>query len=245
MISVVIPTLNAEQHLGRTLAALVPAVVDGLVKEVVLADGGSTDGTLRIADHAGVEVVTSSPGRGAQMKAGADQARHRYLLFLHADTVLEPSWITDAYDHLQRIDDGRRKDSAAAFRFVLDDEGIAPRVVEWGVAARGRLFGLPYGDQGLLISRSLYKQVGGFSNQPLMEDVDIVRKIGRSRIVHLPAKATTSADRYRRDGYAQRTIKNFFCLALYFAGLPPTRIARVYGSPTTTPEINAGSGGSD
>ncbi len=234
MISAVIPTLDAERHLGRTLAALIPAAVDGLVREVIIADGGSRDATLSIADHAGAEIVKSEPGRGAQMRAGAARARFPWLLFLHSDTVLEHGWIEEVGELIDEVADGRREPTAAVFRFALDDRGLAPRVIERGVALRTRLLKLPYGDQGLLVPRALYDEVGGFSDLPLMEDVDLVRRLGRRRIEALESRARTSADRYRRDGYARRVVRNLACLTMYFVGVPPKRISKLYDKRRAT-----------
>jgi rSAM/selenodomain-associated transferase 2 len=230
MISVVIPALDAEAHIAPTLAALVPAAVDGLVREVVLADGGSTDRTCLIADDAGVVIVTGVRGRGPQLIAGAASARSPWLLFLHADTVLEPRWADEAAEHIRDIETGRRDDTAAAFRFALDDRGIAPRTLEGLVAFRSRVLKLPYGDQGLLISRRLYEAVGGYRPLAIMEDIDLVRRLGRKRIVQLDARATTSAERYRREGYVRRIVRNQRCLAMHLAGVSADRIARVYGA---------------
>src|SRR5262245_18645941 len=123
MISVIIPTLNAEAGLAPTLAALVPAALDGLVREVIVVDGGSAARTAAIADDAGATFITRSGGRGPQLSAGAAQARFPWLLFLHADTVLDPGWEREAMAFMEAIDTGRRRPTAAAFRFALDDEG--------------------------------------------------------------------------------------------------------------------------
>ncbi len=203
MISVVIPALNAQAHLERTLAALVPAAVDGIVREVVLADGGSSDKTILIADDAGAVIVKSERGRGPQLVAGAAAAKCPWLLFLHADTVLEEGWEREASRFMGEVDRRGRAEAAAAFRFALDDKGIAPRVLERLVAARSSLAGLPFGDQGLLISRRLYSGIGGFAPMPIMEDVDIVRRLGRARIAILKSRAVTSAARYRQRGLSQ------------------------------------------
>jgi rSAM/selenodomain-associated transferase 2 len=230
MISVIIPTLNAERHLPATLTALVPAAVDGIVRQVIVADGGSTDRTRQIADHAGADLVASDRGRGAQLAQGAAQATFAWLLFLHADTLLEEGWERAAVDFMYQVDFGERPAAAAAFRFRLDDKGIAPRALEAMVRARCAILRLPYGDQGLLISRRLFDEIGGFKSMPIMEDVDIIRRLGRKRIVMLSADATTSAERYRREGYLKRSLRNQACLTLYSAGIPLATILRIYGN---------------
>lgn len=228
MISVVIPTLNAQAELPGTLAALIPAAVDGLVREVIIVDGGSKDRTLQVAENSGAEIITGTAGRGPQLKAGAAKARQPWLLFLHADTELGPGWDQIASHFMEKVDRGRVTPSAAAFRFRLMDEGWRPRALEAAVGLRCALFKAPYGDQGLLIPRSLYEEVGGFDTLPLMEDVDMIRRLGRRRITMLRAEASTSARRYRTDGYARRTARNLFCLAAYMAGMPPERVRRIY-----------------
>jgi rSAM/selenodomain-associated transferase 2 len=228
MISVILPTLNAEAGLASALTSLVSATVDGLVREVIVADGGSTDRTLDIAEQAGATIVRAAPGRGIQLAAGAEAARFPWLLFLHADTVLETGWERDAGAFIDRVESGQRAESAAAFRFALDDMGFKPRLIEAGVTARCALFRLPYGDQGLLIPRRLYQNVGGFRPLPLMEDIDLVRRLGRARIVILRAPAVTSAVRYRRDGYTRRAARNLACLSMFYMRVPPRVIAKLY-----------------
>jgi rSAM/selenodomain-associated transferase 2 len=229
MISVIIPTLNAQASLGRTFAALVPAAVDGLVREVIVVDAGSADKTQDIVDAAGAELVRSDAGRGEQLAAGAARARFPWLLFLHADTALQRGWEDDATQFMQEVDSETRPPAAAAFRFALDDRGLQPRLWEHGVGLRCAAFRLPYGDQGLLISKGLYQSIGGYNPMPLMEDVDIVRRLGRRRIVMLEARALTSAERFRREGYVRRSARNLLCLALYTVSAPPHVIRRTYG----------------
>jgi rSAM/selenodomain-associated transferase 2 len=228
LLSVVIPTLDAERTLAATLAALVPAAVEGLVRDVVIADGGSRDATLAIADAAGCAVVEAPRGRGAQLAAGARAAKCDWLLFLHADTVLDEDWAGAARRFIASAEAGSGKE-AAAFRFALDADGAAARLLERFVALRGHVFAMPYGDQGLLISRRLYDALGGFAPLEIMEDVDMVRRIGRRRLAVLPARAVTSAARYRRNGILLRGLRNLGCLSLYFLRVPPRIIARLYG----------------
>lgn len=229
MISVVIPTLNAEESLARTLTCLVPAAVDGLVREVVVVDGGSTDNTLVIADSAGVEIVEADGGRGAQLKAGAARARYPWLLFLRPGAELEPSWAREADQFMERVDDGRLSPRGATFRFKLDDFGMAPRTIEALVSLRARLLKLPYGGQGLLIPRRLYDEVGGYRPLPLMEDADIARRLGGRRLFPLGSRVMTSAARYRRDGYLSRIARHQMCLMLYLLRVPPATIAGLFG----------------
>lgn len=228
MISVVIPTLNAEAGLAATLTSLVPAAVDGLVCEVIVVDAGSSDRSVGIAEQAGAEIVRTSPGRGSQLALGAKQARFPWLLFLHADTILEAGWEREAVAFIERVSAGGRSEAAAAFSFALDDLGVRPRIIEAAVAMRCALLRLPYGDQGLLIPRRLYEQLGGYAQMPLMEDVDLIRRLRRDQIVVLRSRAVTSAARYRRDGYARRSLRNLLCLMLYYARVPTKVLQRLY-----------------
>ena len=230
MLSVIVPTLNAEACLADTLTALIPAVVNGVAHQVIVADGGSADRTLAIADAAGADIVIATErGRGAQMIAGAEAATGRWLLFLHADTVLEHGWDLEAAKFMETVDTGSRPLAAGVFRFALDDTGFLPRAVEAGVSLRCGLLGMPYGDQGLMIPRRLYDEIGGYKPLPLMEDVEVIRRLGRSRTVALRARAVTSAVRYRTDGYGRRILRNWGCVALYRLGVPMRHIVRLYG----------------
>jgi rSAM/selenodomain-associated transferase 2 len=219
-LTVVIPALNAEACLGRCLDALTAA------DRVVVADGGSRDGTVALARAKGALVVEGAHGRGAQLHAAAAAVTTDWMLFLHADTVLDPGWraAVDAFMH-----DPTNRLRAAAFVFAVDDGSARARRLERMVAWRSRVMALPYGDQGLLISRAFYNALGGYRPMPLMEDVDLVRRIGRARLTLLPVRAVTSADKWRRDGWTVRSARNIACLGMYLAGMPPRLIVRVYG----------------
>lgn len=219
------PTLNAAPHLARSLSPLVPAVADGLVRELVVSDGGSTDDTLAIAEEVGARLVTGARGRGAQLIAGAAAARAPWLLFLHADTALEGLWIDAVSRFIARPENVLR---AAAFHFAFDDASVGARLVTFWVGVRNRVFALPYGDQGLLMSRALYDALGGYRALPLMEDVDMVRRIGRARLHLLDSRAVTSAEKYRRDGFAKRSSRNLLLLARYYMGADPAALAAQY-----------------
>lgn len=224
-ISIIIPTLDAAAHLRRSLPPLAEFEVLDLLREVIIADGGSTDETAAISEAAGAVFVTAEKGRGQQLAAGAEVARGDWLLFLHADTVLQPGWDRAVREFIGDEENLRR---AGYFRLALDDKRLGARRIAWLANMRSRLFGLPYGDQALLISRSFYRQLGGFRPLVLMEDVDLVRRIGRSRLTMLDATAITSAERYRRGGFWRRPLRNQFCLLLWFLGMPAERIMRLY-----------------
>jgi len=215
-LTVVIPTWNAAATLPATLAGLAPA-------EVLVADAGSPDGTAEVAQALGARVIHAPHGRGAQLAAGVAAARGPWLLLLHADTRLAPGW-RDAVQAAMAGPTAR----AWHFRFALDDPAPAARRLERAVAWRSRVLGLPYGDQGLLIHRDLLDAAGGIRPLPLMEDVELVRRIGGARLGALDVAATTSAARWQRDGYLRRSARNLLCLGLWFAGVPPRIIALVY-----------------
>lgn len=225
MISVVIPTLNAAAHLPRALAPLVRPTADGLVKQVIVADGGSDDGTTEIADAAGCDIVTCQRGRGIQLRTGAAAAKAPWVLFLHADTELSEGWAEEAARFMLTANARQR---AAAFTLAFDDLSPPARAVVFWARLRARWLKLPYGDQGLLISRLLYDAVGGYADLPLMEDVDIVRRVGARRLVLLQTEAITCAAKYRRDGYTKRALHNLALTARYLLGADPARLAKAY-----------------
>lgn len=223
-LDIVIPTLNAGRTLGQTLASL-PAP-PGIAISTTVCDGGSGDDTVAIARDAGARIVTSPPGRGGQLAVGAAAGAAPWLLFLHADTRLEAG----ASTIIARFVSPRANDDKAGyFRLRFDTADSAARRVERLAAWRCRTFGLPYGDQGLLIARAHYERLGGFRSLPLMEDVDLVRRIGHRNLVALDADALTSPARYQRDGWLARPLRNLSCLALYFAGVSPNVLRRLYG----------------
>jgi rSAM/selenodomain-associated transferase 2 len=231
MITVIIPTLNAQMTLSNCLGALIPATLEGLVRQVVISDGGSTDLTARIVEDSGADFVKTPPGRGQQIRAGIALAKSPWLLVLHADTVLEPGWAEEAALFISDVDHGLRNPSAAAFRLSLNDRGLMPRLVESAANLRSTLGKLPYGDQALLIPRRLHDEIGGFKPLPLMEDLEIVRRLGRRRITILRSRAITSPKRYRKQGYLKRVARNQACLLMYAAGVPVERIAAFYDGP--------------
>jgi rSAM/selenodomain-associated transferase 2 len=222
-VSAVIPTLDAADMLSALLAQLRCSTI---LKEIIVVDGGSSDETVAIAVAAGARVVNATCGRGIQLAVGADDAAGDWLLFLHADCRLAAGWEASVAAFLAASEGTSR---AGYFDFALDDDAPAARRLERLVAWRCRALALPYGDQGLLIPHGLYHAVGGFARLPLMEDVDLVRRLGRRRLARIGARCISSPKRYRREGYWLRPMRNLVCLSLYFVGVPPHRITRLYG----------------
>ncbi len=229
MISIVIPALNAASRLPLCLDALVAPALDGLVKEVIVVDGGSDDASAAIADGFGATVLTAPPGRGGQLVAGAAVTRGAWLLFLHGDTVLEEGWADEARRFISGDDANAR---AGVFTLRFDAAGLAPQLLSAGAMLRTQLFKTPYGDQGLLVSRALYDAVGGYNDMPLFEDVDIVQRIiaheGRSALHVFKSKAVTDAARYQRRGYFRQAATNLWRLLRYHTGATPEDLAKSY-----------------
>lgn len=223
-LSVVILALNAANDLPATLASVTQSAPPGADDEVLLSDGGSNDETRGIAQRHGARVLQGPPRRGEQLRRGAAEARGEWLLFLHSDTRLGEGWRSEADRFMA---DPANQERVGVFRFALDDRAAAARRLERGVRLRGRLLGLPFGDQGLLIHGDFYRHLGGYRDWPLMEDVDFIRRVGRRRITYFEATAITSPARYS-NGYLSRSVRNLFCLALYFLGVAPKHIVRFY-----------------
>ena len=226
MISVILPTRNDELALAHALAALVPAAADGLVREVIIADGGSTDGTLEVADAAGCRILLGEGTLGESLAAAAAGARSDWLLFLSPRSVLEPGWQNEAHDFMERIAmAGRGGERAAVFRHARPGFGLGSRLAELGSALRSRLFAAPYLEEGLLVPAGLYRQLGGHRPLTGMVEVDLARRIGRRRLVFLRSRAVLREEGAR--GGAVRGLRNTACLALYVLRLPPGWIGRL------------------
>jgi rSAM/selenodomain-associated transferase 2 len=218
-LSVIIPTLDEEACIARAVRSVRDAA------EVIVVDGDSHDGTLRVAESEGAVVLTMAPGRGGQLHAGARRAHGDWLVFLHADTWLEPGW-AEALRALEPALVG------GAFRFAIDSARLGYRVVEASVTLRCRVFQLPYGDQGLFVRREVYEGIGGFPPIPLMEDVAFVRRLSRAGRLAFPGvRAFTSPRRWERRGILSTTVRNWWLLGQYAAGRPPEELAKSYDRP--------------
>lgn len=219
-ISVIIPTLNSELSLQDCLVALMEGLEAGLIRELIVTDGGSTDATGAIAQAWGAEVLHGAPSRGGQLRRGCAQAKAEWLLVLHADTVLQAGWSKVVHAHMIK------EHRAGWFHLRFDRNGFAANFVAGWANLRSR-FGLPYGDQGLLIPSALYAQVGGYADQPLMEDVAIAGAL-KGKLIALDAVAQTSANKYLSQGWLRRGSRNLWTLIRYFAGADASVLAASY-----------------
>ncbi|MBI2828763.1 MAG: TIGR04283 family arsenosugar biosynthesis glycosyltransferase [Acidobacteria bacterium] len=222
VVSVIIPVWQDHDALAELLRTL-PS--HGNAETIVVA---TRDEALRYRDlqdqFESVHWVTAPRGRGGQMDAGAAVAHGRWLLFLHADSRLPADWLDVVIEA-----DRRPGIVGGAFRFALDSRDWRARVIELGVRVRVAVFRLPYGDQALFARRSAFNIVGGFRGLPLMEDVDLVRRLKRYGRLHFDrAAVTTSARRWERDGWVRRSFGNLLLIAKYLAGVNPALLARRY-----------------
>ena len=218
--SVVIPTLNEEEHIEATLESVTgePGI------EVIVVDGGSTDRTAELALARGARLLTTAAQRARQMNAGAAAASAPVLLFLHGDTRLLPGFSNHALELL-----AGRGTAAGAFRLAVAGPGWGLRTIEGLANVRSRLLHLPYGDQGLFVMADLFRRLGGFPELPIMEDVFFVRRLNRrGRIAIAPCSALTSDRRWRRLGILRTTLVNQVVLVAFFLGVDPARLARWY-----------------
>ncbi|MGE5539913.1 MAG: glycosyltransferase [Gemmatimonas sp.] len=232
LLSVVIPTENAAAELPATLSALRDDIArtcgtKGLQVpdiEIVVCDASSSDGTAAVAERLGARVVTA-PAGGAQLRAGAEAARGEWLLFLHSATRLGEGWSARVAGF---VANPANLGQAAAFRFRVSDERKWARRLEAIFDGRSKWLGLPSGDQGLLISKPFYDSLGGYPEVPMMEDVEMIRRIGAERLRVLPIAAINSAARYQGDDWWKRMMQDALCVGLWFAGVPANRVMRLY-----------------
>jgi rSAM/selenodomain-associated transferase 2 len=220
VISVVVPTLDEAPSLAQTLTV---ARRHGAA-DVVVADGGSRDATRDVATRFADAVVVAERGRAAQMNAGAAAARGDVLLFLHADTRL-PDDFADAIVRALAAPDA----VAGFFAVLLDAAGWRYRMIGRLISVRSRLTRIATGDQAIFVRRDVFEALGGYAPLPLMEDIELMRRLKRrGRVVALPQAVTTSARRWQRHG-VWRTVLLMWTLRLaYYAGISPVTLARWY-----------------
>jgi glycosyltransferase involved in cell wall biosynthesis len=189
MLSVIIPTLNSERVLALTLSVLIPGAVSGLVREVTVADGGSSDKTLEIADGAGCAVLASKAPLGSRLHAAAAAARSSWLMFLRPGTVLEPSWLDEATRFINEAELMETFRTAAVFRKSVSAQARDPVIREALALLTFGLLRRVHPDQGLLIGTGLYKDIGGHREAAADPEADLLARLGRRRILMLRSGA--------------------------------------------------------
>jgi rSAM/selenodomain-associated transferase 2 len=225
-ISIVIPVLN-EQILINEAIECIRGLPLGKALEIIVVDGGNQAETVSAIRDEDVERLSSKRGRGAQMNRGAAVAHGEVLLFMHADTRLPSDGLRSI---ASSMDDARF--SAGAFDLEIAGKGMAYRIIEKVASFRSRLTGIPYGDQAIFVRRDYFLGLGGYKELPIMEDVDLMRRIKRDggKVCFVSGKARTSARRWEKEGVIRCTFRNWTIMLLYLLGVTPQRLVRWYPS---------------
>ncbi|HBE20585.1 MAG TPA: glycosyltransferase [Cyanobacteria bacterium UBA11149] len=219
-ISIIIPVLNEAISLSRVIQRL----ADVSHIETIVVDGGSQDETVNIAKSFGIDVICTTPGRASQMNAGAAIATGDILLFLHGDTILPAN-----FDNLIRETLEDSQVIAGAFELRIDSQRRGLRLIEKMVNLRSHFFSLPYGDQGIFITRAVFQDMGGFPDLPIMEDFALIRSLRkRGKIAIIPASVITSGRRWEKLGVVKTTVINQMIVIGYFIGIPPHQLVGWY-----------------
>jgi rSAM/selenodomain-associated transferase 2 len=220
-VSIIVPTLNEERVLGPTLErARQPGV-----REIIVVDGGSTDATRAIAAPLADVVVSARCGRAAQMNGGAEQAIGDILLFLHADTL-----VPDGFAAAVIAACARPRVIGGRFDVNLEPSSLLIRLTGELMNRRSRLTRIATGDQAIFIRRDVFARLGGYADIPLMEDIDLTRRMKRAgRIACLRERVTTSARRWQKNGIVRTILTMWMLRVLYFFGASPARLRRLYG----------------
>ena len=221
ILSIIIPVLNEAAIIRSILSPL----LNDLGIEIIVVDGGSRDNTFELAQQEGVRVILSSQtGRANQMNAGAAIATGDILLFLHADTQLPSDYLHIVKDTL-----ARPKAIAGAFELAIDADNKSLRWVEKMVKWRSRWFSLPYGDQAIFLTRTVFEKIGGFADLPIMEDFELIQRLKKQgKIAIAPAAVLTSSRRWQKLGVFKTTLINQLIILGYYFGIPPKRLRRLY-----------------
>lgn len=227
-ISVIIPTLNEARYLPGTLTRLSKFEL----VETIVADGGSTDETVKIAKSFSANVLDCLRGRARQMNEGARSAAGDILLFLHADTILPETW-----DQKIRAALAEKNVCGGAFSLKIEGDSLRLRLLEALANFRSHRFLMPYGDQALFVRSATFREIGGFPDMPIMEDFEFMRLLRkRYKIRILPERVVTSGRRWKRLGIFRATAINQAIIIGYYGGISPDKLARFYRNPSGADE---------
>jgi rSAM/selenodomain-associated transferase 2 len=224
-LSVIVPMLNEERAIARTLDAIAAGASGAqVIVEVIVVDGGSTDRSCEEARPRCATLLVAPRGLARQMNAGAAAAQGDALVFVHADTLMPRSFAGDIAAALAdpAVIGGR-------FDLQLDDNAPLLRLIGWLVSARSRLSRTGTGDQAIFVRRGIFERLGGYRDIALCEDLDLARRLKRAgRVACLRSRVTTSARRWRERGVVNTTIRMWFIRAAFLLGVPPARLAHLY-----------------
>ena len=219
-ISIIIPTLNEEEAIQNLLQQLQAYRQQG--HEVIVVDGGSHDETVSISKLLADNVISSEAGRALQMNNGATQSKNEILWFLHADTSLPTNVIEVIQKSLTKNNWGR-------FNIKLSGSNFLFRIIEKMINLRSCISGIATGDQGIFVKRELFESIGGFSEIPLMEDVELSRKIKKiSKPVCIKETLTTSSRRWEKKGILRTILLMWRLRFLYWIGVSPDKLSKLY-----------------
>ena len=224
-VTIVIPTYNSERTINNTLNILTK-----IFKNIIVVDGQSKDLTRKICNKYNIKLFTlKNNNRGIQLNLGSEKVFTNWILFLHADSILENT----AIEEIEKfISSDENKYKAATFKLKFDQVNIYAFLLSKVVTFRSKYFKLPYGDQGLLISKAFYNKIGGYKNLPIMEDVEIIRNVGFRNIKILNSYIITDSIRYKSAGWLIRPFINLYCLTLYLLGFNIEIINKIYTRKT-------------
>ncbi len=205
----------------RTLSSLIPGVVEGLIKEVIVVDTGSTDSTLEIAESTGCRIIHADAARGLQLWQGCREANGDWLLILHPDSELSPHWLGAVRQHMKLHDK-----QAGYFHIRFDQASIFSHIWAELISFRAQWLSMPVSDNGLFLSRPLYDAVGGYKDQAAFENISLALSLGRARLRPLGVDLTTGFDRFHERGWLLRGMGRWFSFVLYLLGVPPKPSSR-------------------
>lgn len=223
-ISVIIPVFHEEACINEAIGRL-DKMRSGAATEIIVVDGAAGAETLKAITGHTVKGVLSGKGRARQMNEGAAAAQGDIVLFLHVDTELPE----DGFGEISRAMD-RGQFVAGAFDLGIGDRGFAFRIIERAASLRSRLTRVPYGDQAIFFGRDYFLRLGGYRDLPIMEDVDLMRRVRKTggRICFIDKRVKTSSRRWKKEGIVACTLRNRIIMLLYLLGVAPERFARWY-----------------
>jgi rSAM/selenodomain-associated transferase 2 len=222
--SIIVPVLNEQGQINSFIDKIKDQAFDGYF-EIIIIDGDPHGGTINTITDNSVICITSPKGRGQQMNAGAAMARGEILIFLHADTTLPDNALGKINIALQD-----RDYVGGAFDLKVDSDRLFLKYISVRASLRSRWNRIPYGDQAIFIRKKYFDQIGGYKEIPLMEDVDLMRRVKKNgkKIVILPDKVTTSARRWESEGAIYTTMRNQILVRLFYLGISPHKLAKYY-----------------